>query len=105
VASVGKGGSVAVDGPTNSAGFANPSTITFCDDGNAYVGDQYLVRRVAPDRTTTTIAGAGPRVVAKDVDGDGCSATFLGPIVGVAYRQQKLYVAENSGVIRVVILP
>jgi hypothetical protein len=60
------------------------------------------IRRVAPDGTTITIAGDGRYGFS---DGNGCGASFNGPI-GLALLGKQLVVADLHGQrIRIVALP
>jgi hypothetical protein len=58
------GGSGSADGSGNLARFSFPSAVTTDSDGNTYVADQSndTIRKIAPDGTVTTIAGAANSV-------------------------------------------
>jgi sugar lactone lactonase YvrE len=100
------GGSTAdfKDGSGGIARFNNPSGVAVDAAGNVYVADQgnNRIRKVAPDGTTTTVAGDG---TAGLMDGGGCSAQFKNP-TGVAVQGKLLYVAEyGNHAIRTIQLP
>ncbi len=51
----------AVDGPRADARFNLPLSLAIDADGNVYVGDgdNFVIRRIAPDGTVSTLAGSG----------------------------------------------
>lgn len=86
-------GSGAANGTTE---LAHPTGVAFDGAGNVIVGDQFneRIRKIAPDGTTTTLAGNGQHGFA---DGPGSTAQFSFP-AGVAVDQAGfVYVAEFDG--------
>ncbi|MCO4760285.1 MAG: SMP-30/gluconolactonase/LRE family protein, partial [Myxococcales bacterium] len=80
------------DGKGVNARFYNPFGVAVTKAGVAYVADysNNRIRKVAPDGTVTTLAGAGSGYN----DGAGVSAKFAGPI-GVALDSRgSLYVTD-----------
>jgi sugar lactone lactonase YvrE len=91
------------DGPATDARFYNPAGLACDESGNVYVADSSnnRIRKVAPDGTTSTLAGSSSGFV----DGAGSAARFNGPM-GVTYDGAgSLYVADlnNHAIRRVVI--
>jgi sugar lactone lactonase YvrE len=91
---VGQTGSV--DGPGAAARFLGPHDLALDAQGNLYIADRsHTVRRMRPDGTVTTFAGAPG--VNGSVVGDGPQARF-GDVVGVAVDGAGVvYVAETLG--------
>jgi sugar lactone lactonase YvrE len=82
------------DGPATVARFATPGGFAFDAAGNVYVADgsNFTIRKIAPDGSVTTVAGAsGQRGF---VDGAGTSARFNGPVGIVADAGGNLYVTD-----------
>lgn len=118
VSTVGGGSDAGADGGPTQAGFSSPHAL--CSDGNGglLVGDggrpipgtvsptggtnplRYLepgnglVRRMAADRTTSTVAGVRER--AGSADGSGAAATFRRPFGLVADAAGNVYVADTG---------
>ena len=81
------------DGPGNQALFSYPLELAIDQGDNVYVPDygNNKIREVAPDGTTTTLAGVG---VPGFQDGDGINAEFNEPD-GIAMDSQGvLYIAD-----------
>lgn len=64
------------DGPRLAARFDTIGALAFDADGSLFVADTWQIRRIAPDGTTTTIAGGTPAPAA--VDGTGAAARVVG---------------------------
>ena len=64
------------DGPRLTARFEGISGLAFDTDGSLFVSDAWQIRRIAPDGTTTTVAGGTPAAVG--VDGSGAAARISG---------------------------
>jgi sugar lactone lactonase YvrE len=75
------------------AQFKSPSQIAVDAEGNVYVADQVneRIRRIAPDGTTSTVAGNGTPGFA---DGSGDTAEFRRPCGMGVDPQGNLYVAD-----------
>lgn len=91
-------GKAGVPGDADGAGavaqFRRPSGIAADAVGNVYVADtdNYLVRRIAPDGTVSTLAGIrGTRGV---TDGAAAVATFRGPLAIARDGAGNLYVTD-----------
>lgn len=94
------GESGAVDGPAASARFTHPHDLAFDPQGNLYIADRSgAVRRMAPDRTVTTFAGAfgdsGQAVV-----GDGTAARFSSVSAVAVDAAGIVYVGDFGGNVR-----
>jgi sugar lactone lactonase YvrE len=88
------------DGPGASALFAYPEGVAVDAQGNVYVADanNYRVRKILPDGTVTTLAGApsGASPPWGDVDGQGSDARF-GYMEGIAVDALgDVYVADSG---------
>jgi sugar lactone lactonase YvrE len=83
------------DGSGAAARFNDPSRLAADADGNLYVTDSgnSVIRRVAPDGTTTTIAGNG---TCGSADGRGAAARFCNPRGIALDRQGNLWVADTG---------
>ncbi len=88
-----------VDGVGAAARFAYPSGIALDEAGNAYVVDSgnSVIRRVAPDGTTTTVAGNGESA---EVDGPAAQASFVAPGGLARDSTGNLFVTEGLQTIR-----
>lgn len=85
-----------VDGPLGVATFNSPQGMAFGDNGNLYVADQPgTIRRVAPNGTVTTLAGAAGTIGSSD--GSGWGARFGNTLGGLAFHPSGLlFVADTS---------
>ena len=88
----GKSGSI--DGVTTSARFNNPHGIAIDLYGNMYVADSgnYVVRRISPDGTVTTIAGSAGNP--GSTDGVGTAARFRYPYGIAVDGSGNVYVSD-----------
>ncbi|WLI90706.1 hypothetical protein Q4S45_06190 [Massilia sp. R2A-15] len=74
----------AVDGVGAAAGFRSPQALTSDNGGNLYVSDWATMRKISPDGTVSTLAGAYPPPSTINppppdaIDGTGAAARFLG---------------------------
>lgn len=82
-------------GPATAAQLSQPFGVALAEDGALYIGDRgnFVVRRVDPDGTITTVAGTG-------VEGSGpsgpASAAELGSLARVALDGDSLLVTDQS---------
>lgn len=83
------------DGSSAAARFNDPSRLVADTDGNLYVTDSgnSVIRRIAPDGTTTTIAGNG---TCGSADGRGAAARFCRPRGIALDRDGNLWVADTG---------
>lgn len=83
------------DGSAENAMFDQPQGLATDADGNTYVADtgNHRIRKVAPDGTTTTMAGSG---VAGYADGTGSAALFDRP-TGIVRTSSGLLFVTDSG--------
>jgi hypothetical protein len=95
----GEGSSGSVDGPGDGASFVRPRALAIDAADNVYVSDDgaHRIRRVAPDGTVITVAGAGSDANGFK-DGKGSVALFAGQ-EGLALSADGtiLYVADGNG--------
>jgi sugar lactone lactonase YvrE len=82
------------DGPAAGAAFDTPSALAVDRLGNLYVADtgNNAIRKVAPDGSVSTLAGAG---AAGYLDGVGRAARFDGPVGVAVGRDGTVYVADT----------
>ena len=82
------------DGPRGEAAFHTPSGLGIGRDRAVYVADtgNHAIRRVAPDGTVTTVAGAGRPGYR---DGGAIDALFDGPMGLAVARDGTIYVADT----------
>jgi sugar lactone lactonase YvrE len=83
-------------GPNGTAQLFWPVGVAFDGAGNVIVGDQFneRIRKIAPDGTTTTLAGNGTSGFA---DGSGASAEFREPVGVAVGGDGTVYVADYNG--------
>jgi len=91
----GTGGRGNTNGIGTAASFDGPAGIAVDDKGNIYVGDSNnnLIRKIAPDRTVTTVAGTG---VAGHNNGALSAATFNSPQGLVVDRYGRIFVTDTG---------
>src|SRR5205823_3212874 len=83
------------DGRGSAALFEFPSAMATDAAGNVWVGGNGTVRRIAPDGTVTTMAGAAG--VSASIDGAGLAARFLGGPEGLAFAPNgDLYIVDGA---------
>jgi hypothetical protein len=94
----GNGRDGTIDGNSLTAGFSNNLNDLVADNnGNLFVEDGYLIRKISGNGTVTTIAGSGPGFK----DGDGISAKFNVPVGITIDANGNLYIADvNNSRIR-----
>jgi sugar lactone lactonase YvrE len=80
------------DGKGSAATFSSINSLVVDKQGNLYVADSYLIRRVTPDGTVTTIAGSSPGYV----DGTGTAARFNNARSIAIDSKGILYIADLS---------
>lgn len=83
-------------GPATRAQLAFPDGVVVDRDGNVYIGDyaSHRVRKVDPNGTITTVAGAGPGYPG---DGDLATQAFLSfPKYAVLDKNGILYIADTA---------
>lgn len=88
------------DGAADAARFYYPTGVAADGDGNVYVADETTmsIRKIAPDGTVSTLAGAG---LAGSADGSGNAARFNRPHAVAVDGAGNLYVADmNNHTIR-----
>jgi len=99
------GSSGYVDGKGSAARFRYPQDVAVDAAGNVYVADGYnhAIRKVKPDGTVTTLAGALPdkngQPVAGSLDGKGAAARFRGPRGVACDAAGNLYVADTENAV------
>jgi hypothetical protein len=90
-------------GAGGTARFDAPGAITVDSAGNVYVADgaEHRIRKIAPDGTTTTLAGNGLSGSVDGSGGAGGSAQFLGPVDVAVDAAGYLYVGDGTKVRKV----
>lgn len=86
------------DNTGNAAHFSAPAGITVGPDGNIYVTDQYVVRRVTPAGLVTTLAGSPGQAGTLDASNNVArfgSSFFGGPKGIVVDSQTNIYVTDT----------
>jgi sugar lactone lactonase YvrE len=87
------------DGQGSAALFQGVRGITGDGSGNIYVADKYVIRKITPDGTVTTITGAVDKPGA--ADGSGANANFRMPAALVSDAGGTLYVADTASIRKV----
>ena len=85
-----------MDGTSDNATFNNPTSITVDNSGNLYLADtnNYVIRKIAPNGITSTIAGQPG--TSGNIDGIGSSALF-GKVSGICIdKSGNLYVTDTT---------
>lgn len=92
-------GSGAADGVGPSAKFTTPRGLALDPSGNVWVADtrNQLIRKIAPDATVTTVAGATALApLSESGDGKGTSARFGKPTSVAVDSKGVAYVADQA---------
>ena len=84
------------DGPAAEARYFNPNSLVADSAGNVYVSDTFnhTIRKLAPDGTATTLAGAAG--VLGTADGSGTGARFSSPNGIALDTAGNLFVADRG---------
>ncbi len=85
------------DGTGAAASFSDLNGITVDGQGNVYVADNYVVRKITPDGVVSTLAGAPANQ--SQVDGTGSAAGF-GYMVGIVADPDGNLFVVDAGTIR-----
>jgi sugar lactone lactonase YvrE len=85
-----------VDGRAGEARFNRPRAIAVARDGSVYVADEssHVIRKIAPDRSVTTIAGVAGQ--AGSADGRGTAARFNAPRGIAVDANGTVYVMDTN---------
>ncbi len=88
------------DGPPGEAAFNAPQGMAVDSSGFVYVGDtgNYRIRKIAPDGTTTTLAGNGIGAFADGTGGPNGTASFDYPRGVAVDALGNVYVADENNV-------
>lgn len=79
------------DGKGTAASFNSPSRMAIDENGNLYLTEANLVRKITPDAVVSTIAGTGS---IGSADGRGTAASFFSPAGITIDKAGNLYVAD-----------
>jgi sugar lactone lactonase YvrE len=92
----GEGGFSFQDGPPDKAQFFEPSGVALDDAGYVYVADNgnECIRKVAPDGTTSTLAGNGDTGFTDGTGGPLGTTTFFAPVSVAVDAAGYVYVAD-----------
>jgi sugar lactone lactonase YvrE len=82
------------DGPAGSASFYETFLAATDKDGNVYVTDSNLIRKITPDGKVTTLAGIEAQTGA--TDGSSATATFNHPIGIAVDKNGNIFVADTQ---------
>ena len=80
------------NGPSEEPRFHFPAALAYAKDGSLYLADGHRIRRISPDRTVTTVAGAGPGYI----DGAGEVAKFYSPGALAVNDEGHIFVADTA---------
>lgn len=86
-----------VDGSATTARFTRPSSVAMDAAGNILVADITTIRRITPDGTVTTLAGA--LGLTGSTDGVGTAARFLRPRIALDAAGNVL-ISDENGIVR-----
>ncbi len=91
----GSGAAGAVNDTGAAASFSGPAGVAVSSTGNVYVADgrNNLIRRVAPDGTTITLAGSG---AAGSVNGTMTTSSFNNPTALAVNAAGNVYIADTG---------
>jgi Immunoglobulin I-set domain len=84
------------DGPTDSATFYHPNSVSFDAKGNLFIADEFgpTIRKVDTHGLVTTVGGLYQEIGA--ADGVGANARFAGPRRVLATPEGVLYVVDTD---------
>lgn len=91
--------SAGTDGNRTTARFMSPNALVFDNDGNAFVADNRMIRKVTPAGDVATIAGTIDEF--GSTDGTGANARFLNARAITRAADGSLYVTDGHSVRRV----
>jgi hypothetical protein len=91
----GKGTEGASDGPSTTATFDLLAGMTINTQGDLFITDNQVVRKVASDGTVSTIAGDVTETLPSGTDGIGTAASFFDPSGITVDANGNLFVADT----------